>query len=370
MIDRPGPWGTGPFELVEGYSSLDASRAVVRPDPLACVWLQDREDRTPSVRLRANPNYWDRSRGPFVREIEFRNDLPPDVALDRVCDADGEVDLLTELDPADADRVRASKHAKLLSTSAVRALFGVINREADGLPLHDRDARLALNLALNQSGFIARAMFAHAHPLAGLAPPPAVPMPARLPPRRHDPKWAAEVWQMATGGNTRPLRLAAVGNLRRAAEAVAADLRSALGVAVAVSVHVGADEQAVRRRLAEKAGPQEWDILLLLQGCQEADGAALELHRAVCDVTGEFRAGPPVAGFAELFDRLRGTISPAEQLLISGAMDALVRDEAVVLSVCAPHALYAANRHLTWEPCRTSLELAGCRVSRHHWSRR
>ena len=37
MIDAPGPWGTGPFTLVEGYSSLDNDRVAIASDPLACI---------------------------------------------------------------------------------------------------------------------------------------------------------------------------------------------------------------------------------------------------------------------------------------------------------------------------------------------
>ena len=34
MIDEPGPWGTGPFTLVQGHSLVDTDRAVIRQDPL------------------------------------------------------------------------------------------------------------------------------------------------------------------------------------------------------------------------------------------------------------------------------------------------------------------------------------------------
>ena len=62
MIDAPGPWGTGPFTLAEGFSSLDTERATISQEPFACTWLW-REDRTPRLRLVANPNYWDERRG-------------------------------------------------------------------------------------------------------------------------------------------------------------------------------------------------------------------------------------------------------------------------------------------------------------------
>lgn len=65
------------------------------------TWLQT-EDRSPIVRLRANPYYWDRIRGPQLQEVGFRNDLSREQGIDLVCDAVGEVDIVTEVPPAQA----------------------------------------------------------------------------------------------------------------------------------------------------------------------------------------------------------------------------------------------------------------------------
>jgi hypothetical protein len=153
VIDAPGPWGTGPFTLAEGHSVIDAEQAVIHGEPFACTWLQ-REERTPRLRLVANTNYWDTSRGPHLREVVFRNDLPPERALELVCTTEGEVDIVTEVPPADAVRVEASEHAKLVSIDAVRTVVGVLNRDADGLPLHDVRARQALNLAVDRAKLV------------------------------------------------------------------------------------------------------------------------------------------------------------------------------------------------------------------------
>ena len=84
MIDAPGPWGTGPFTLAEGHSVIDAEQATVSREPFACTWLWF-EDRTPTVRLVANTNYWDKKREPHLREVVFRNDVSPERALELVC---------------------------------------------------------------------------------------------------------------------------------------------------------------------------------------------------------------------------------------------------------------------------------------------
>ena len=53
---------------------IDAERATISRNPFACTWLQ-REDRTPTVRLVANSDYWDKRRGLHLQEVVFRNDL-------------------------------------------------------------------------------------------------------------------------------------------------------------------------------------------------------------------------------------------------------------------------------------------------------
>ena len=78
MIDAPGPWGTGPFTLAEGYSSIENDVAFVDADPLVCVWLPTSEDRTDTVVLTAHTDHWNTDRGPRVERVVFHNDIAPD----------------------------------------------------------------------------------------------------------------------------------------------------------------------------------------------------------------------------------------------------------------------------------------------------
>ncbi|MDP9399219.1 MAG: ABC transporter substrate-binding protein [Actinomycetota bacterium] len=373
MIDAPGPWGSGPFVLAEGSSSLDTEQAVTSRDPFACTWLQH-EDRTPVVRLVANPHYWDKGRGPHVREVVFRNDLTREAALELVCTTEGEVDLVTEVPHAAATRVERSPYARLVAVSPVRALAGVLNRDAEGLPLHDRRARQALNLAVDRATLVREGFAGRARPLAGLTPPTRLTAlhraPERLRPYPYDPARAAALWREATSGRTRPLQLAAMQDWEAAAHRVAGDLHEVLGIDVEVRVLRGEEQLEARRRLAEKSGPQGWDVLLLEQGSQAADTPPLELHRAFVGRTGEFRAGPVLPEFERLYADLVRQRSQVRQVLASNRIDRYVSREALALFLCAPQVLYAVNRHVDFVPYATTFELADTRVSRHHWSRR
>ena len=380
MIDAPGPWGSGPFTLVEGYSSLDNEQATISRDPFAATWLPTREDRTPHLRLAANTSYWNKARGPRLEGVTFRNDLSVGRALELVCTTEGEVDILTEVPPEHARRVEESEHAKLVSIDAMRCIVGIVDRDAEGLPLDDRRARQALNLAVDRGRVVREGMFGRAEPLAGLTPPSAVTLPHRLSPYAHDPDRAAELWREAAGAaggsGGRPLRLAATSAaLERVARIVAADLEGALGVEVEVRVYPDAEKLDVLRRLAEKSRPWEWDVLLhawsdVGSSGQTTDAPPLELHRGFVGRSGEFRAGPVVPGFEELYEKLVRETSKPVLSRISYSIDKFVYEEALALFLCAPQALYAVNKQVDFTPYRTTFELAECQVSPEHWSRR
>ena len=256
MIDAPGPWGSGPFILAEGYSSLDNERATISRDPFAATWLPTREDRTPQLRLAANTSYWDKTRGPRLEGVIFRSGLSPGRALELVCTTEGEVDILTEVPPEHARYVEESEQAELVSIDAMRCVVGVINRDAQGLPLGHKRARQALNLAVDRGRSVREGIFGRAQPLAGLMPPSAVTALHRLSPYAHDPSLAAAFWREAVskmgGAADRPLRLASMVDLERVTRIIASDLREALGIEVEVRIYPDEEKLGVLRRLAEK----------------------------------------------------------------------------------------------------------------------
>jgi len=306
--------------------------------------------------------------------VVFRNDLSYERALDLVCDSEGEVDLVTEVSSAQAARVRRSEHADLVAVDAFRVLVGAFDRSAPGLPLGDVRGRRALNLAVDRDALVQGAMHGCARPLAGLTP--AVPLtravlfPDRLRPYPFDPDRAALLWRAARGSGSRPLRLAALAPWEDVARQVSGQLQAALDLQVEVEVLDANQERAARRRLAAKDGPQGWDILLFDHGAQSADAPPLELHRAFVGTTGEFRAGPAVPRFEQLYARMVRQTGPARQILAANRVDRFVTREALALFLVAPQALYAVNRHVAFRPYRNTLELADTTTDSRHWSRR
>jgi len=94
------------------------------------------------------------------------------------------------------------------------------------------------------------------------------------------------------------------------------------------------------------------------------------IHRAFVGANGELRAGQVVPKFDELYAELSRQTSALGLSRVSHQIDKFVYDEAFALFLCAPQALYAVNKKVDFTAYRTTFELAECKVSEKHWSRR
>ena len=367
MIDEAGPWGTGPFTLVQGASSITTRNAIMSAEPFACSWLIESEQRDPLVVLEANRSHWNRTRGPWIEKAVFRNDLTPERALELCLSTDGEVDIVTEVSPADAARVQASEHARLVVNDANRVLVGIINRQPRDVPLDDPDVRRALNLAVDRARVVEQGLNGYATPLSALTPPWCSGYPPGARPYDHDPARARDLWKAWPDG--RPLRLATAGAFEGVARLVADDLRSSLGVEVEISVVPEQDSAAGARVLVENKLTAAWDVLLFGWFDLSSEAPPAAVHREFFGTDGAFRIGPPVPEFDALFDEMKVQLDGARLVDVAERIDAMVFDQALALFLCAPQALYAVNNSVSFGPYRTTFEIAEVTVDEHHWSR-
>src|SRR5919109_5607110 len=135
MLDAAGPWGTGPYKLVEGVSLPDK--------------------RSDQVVLEANLAYWDPTRFPRLHRIIFDNTLSQQEAVERVKTSEGRVDLVTGLSPLETLRVAESPFAAVVKNrGALVTVFGQFNMRKVGSPWHDVRLRQAVNYAINREDLI------------------------------------------------------------------------------------------------------------------------------------------------------------------------------------------------------------------------
>ncbi len=366
MIDEAGPWGTGPFTLVQGASSITTHHLLISSEPFAATNVIESEQRDALVVLEANLDHWNRARGPWIERAIFRNDLTPDKALDLCLTTDGEVDIVTEVSPADAERVTASDHARLVVNDANRVLLGIINRQARDVPLDSVDVRRALNLAVDRAQVIAQGLNGYATPLSALTPSWCSGYPTDAKPYEQD---AARAKQLFTGWpQGRPLRLATAGSFAGVARLVADDIRSALDIEVDVIVVPDADAAVGGRALVENKLPSAWDVLLFGWFDLSSEAPPAAVHREFFGLDGAFRIGPPVPEFDALFDEMKVQLDGERLVEVAERIDALCHDQALALFLCAPQALYAVNNHVSFGPYRTTFEVAEVTVDEGHWS--
>jgi ABC-type transport system substrate-binding protein len=341
----------------------------VRPDFVATN-LITAEDRAARVVLEANRDH-NTPRSARLERVVFRNDLTPQQALEAVCEREGEVDILTEVSPADAQRVEASGHASLVTVDANRLLVGIFNTWASNdAPLGDVRMREALNWAVDRHRVAAEGLAGYATPLAGMTPAWCAGMFPGAEPRRRDPGRARELAAAAGWPDGRPLRIAAPAPFEGLAQMVAADVADALGIGADVIAVPEEQLTAGARRLVEKKLPLPWDMLLHAWFDLSSDMPPAVVHREFFGHDGAFRAGPEDAEFDRRFAALARATDPADARRRAEDIDRYCFEQSKALFLCAPQALYAVNRHVDFKAYRATFELADTEVDPEHWSRR
>jgi len=135
MLNRPGPRGTGPYQIVEGFSTF--------------------EKRSDRIVLEAHPHYWDASRLPRLHRIVFDNALSHRDALELVKSGEGLIDMVSEVRPAETLSVARSPFAKVVTRrGTLVTVFGRFNMRKAGSPWHDVRLRQAINLGVNREELI------------------------------------------------------------------------------------------------------------------------------------------------------------------------------------------------------------------------
>jgi peptide/nickel transport system substrate-binding protein len=319
------------------------------------------------VVLTANVDHWNTQRGPRLEKVVFRNDLSPQEALRLVCDTEGEVDIVTEVSPADAERVKASQHARLVTTDAMRVVLGIINRHG---PFGDVRARKALNLAVDRDRLIRDGFKGYAYPTPGLTPPYSAGYSPDLRPYPHDPVQARNLLAEAGYPFGRVLQVATLPGLEGVAELLADDLRAALGIEVHVAAVPADNLLAAQHAFVEKVLPLPFDVLVFNWFDLTADAPASFMHSWLYHSLGPFRAGPPLEEFDRLMAEYVRQTDPHKLNALDAQMERLAYDQALSIFLCAPQALYAVNKHVNFVGHATTFEVAETEVDEEHWSRR
>ena len=150
-LSQAGPWGTGPFKVVEGKFSGELSDRIV---------------------LEAYTNYWDKQY-PKVKTIIFENTLIADLekAVGLCRKKEGSIDVVSFIRPIDTLKIAESPFAKVVKSKDFCQLHSAINQRKPGSKWRDIRLRKALSYAINREELWKYGAKGNAYNLGGHIPP-------------------------------------------------------------------------------------------------------------------------------------------------------------------------------------------------------
>ncbi len=349
MIESAGPWGTGPYQLVEGFSVPGK-----------------RSDR---VVLEANPHYWDRTRRPRVKRIVFDNTLSQQEAVELVKTTEGRVDLVSELRPLDTLRVAESPWTKVVKNRrSLITVFGLFNMRKVESPWRDVRLRQAVNVAINREDLIRYAAKGNGVIIPALLPVASFGYDPALAPYAFDPGKARHLLREAGYPDGLALSLIAAEDLEVQATVVSKMLEQA-GFRVALQ-RFDPITYNWKTRVPELDQPPEhqpWDIALVVQS-DMFNFSALEPYGSSMH-GGFFDWGSEQPELRQLYEQVVGTVDRERQHGLLRQMERHTHDQAAFLFLYNPIGLYAVNKAVEFAPHGNGmLNLVELSVTDEHWS--
>ncbi len=318
MIDAAGPWGTGPFVLKTGVSTL--------------------AKRSPEVVMEPNTAYWNKDRVPKAR-IVFDNIMSRADAIASVAAGDGKVDIVSNLTVDEAKAFKSDK-AKIVANNAKTVLAGVINQKKGGA-LADVAVRKALNMAIDKDAVVKDGLGGYGSVLAAMIQPGRVGAIAGLKPYAFDAGAAKAVLEKAGVKS-----LAIKGGSKAVVDSMIASLAKA-GVAAAAHSGDGAD----------------WDINMVEHFDWSPAFAAGVVFREFFATGGGFLAADSSA-FDALYAKALANPDPAAQAKVMSEMEQWAYDTAPAVFLASPNQLYAVSNRVNFTPYESwMLELAETSVA-------
>jgi peptide/nickel transport system substrate-binding protein len=345
-----GPWGTGPYKLVEGVSTPT-----------------QRSDR---VVLEANLEYWDPTRFPRLQRIIFDNTLSQKEAVELIKTGEGRVDLVTELRPLETLQVAQSPFATVVKNrGSLTTVFGFFNMLKAGSPWRDVRLRQAANFAINRDDLIRYATKGNGVIIPALVPAQAFGYDPTLAPYPFAPGKARDLLREAGYADGLVITLIAPEDLEVQATVVSKMLEQA-GFQVELQV---LDAAAYNRKtflsyLEQPPDQQTWDLALIAWS-DLANFPVFQLYSFALDGPQDWVSEAPE--LRRLHAQVLGTMDREHQQALIRQMERHTHSQAYFLFLYNPIRLYAVNKAVEFVPYVTTvLNLAETSVTEQHWSMR
>ena len=319
MIDAAGPWGTGPFVLKSGVSTL--------------------AKRSPEVIMEPNADYWNKDRVPKAR-ILFDNIIGRADAIASVAAGDGKVDIVSNLTVDEAKAFKSDK-GKIVANNSKTVLAAVVNQKKGGA-LADVGVRKALAMAIDKAAVVKDGLGGYGSVLTGMIQPGRVGANAGLKAVAFDPEAAKAV--LAKAGVTKL-------TIKGGSPAIVASMAASLAKAGVTAT-------------AADAKAEDWDLNLIEHFDWSPGFAAGVVYREFFATGGGFLASDPKM-FDALYAKAVGNPDPASQAKVMAEMEQWVADTVPAIVIASPNQLYAVSNRVNFTPYESwMLELAEASVAK------
>ncbi len=348
MLNSAGPWGTGPYKLVEGFSTL--------------------EKRSDRIVLEAYTDYWDTARFPRLQRLVFDNTLGPKEALELVKTSEGLVDVVSELRPVETLRVAQSAFAKVVKKRGpLVTVFGQFNMRKAASPWRDVRLRQAVNLAVDRDELI-RDVKGNGVIIPALVPVQAFGYDPTLAPYAFDPDKARRLLHEAGYPDGLSITLIAPQELEIQAISVSMMLEHA-GFTVDLQMldAVTFNRKTLLSDLDQPPEQQAWDIALVAFLDYLNFPVFLLYHYFAFDGPYDWVIEGPE--LRQLYAQALEAVDGERQQALIRQMEQQTRDQAYFLFLYNPIQLYAVNKAVEFVPhVTTLLTLAETSATDQHWS--
>jgi peptide/nickel transport system substrate-binding protein len=348
-LSEPGPWGTGPFELVEGSVSR---------------WKTS--DR---VVLEAYQDYWD-TRYPKVKTLIFDNTFRKnrEEAMKLCRETQGAVDIVTFIRPLDTLKVATSSFAKVVKSRDSTQIHSAINQRKKNSKWRDIRLRKALSYAINREELMKYGAKGNAHNLGGHIPPGD---------RGHNPNLTLYTYDttkakalLAEAGYPNGFEMTLITPEAQKLEAqVMKRMYERIGLRVNLEVFSYGDWMLkVWIPPGKRAEDQEWDVSVCYNNDWNGHSGASHLIYPVLDASRiRWCEYDPV--YEKMWKDMARTVDEAAQDEKMRQMEQYLYDRAYAVYIYSPLNLYAVNKEVNFVPQKSqTLRLKETSVTDNHWS--
>jgi peptide/nickel transport system substrate-binding protein len=348
-LPEAGPWGTGPFKLVEGGVPYG------RPS-----------DR---VVLEAYEDYWERQ-FPKVKRVIFDNTLIGDrkKSMELCRETEGAVDIVSHIRPLDTLKVAESPFAKVVKSRDVTLLWGVFNQRKRDSKWRDIRLRKAVNYGINRKELWKYCAKGNAYNFGGFIPPGAYGHNPNLTLYTYDTTKARAL--LAEAGYPEGFEVKMITHEAWKLEAhIISKMLERIGLKVKLDVpaHPAFIRKYVIPLLDKPPEEQEWDIMIGASADWFCHTGASFLHFFVEESEWRWAEVDPV--YDEMWKDMLRTVNTQAQEEKIRQMVQYAHNKANSPFIYSPLTLYAVNKKVNFVPQKFwFLNLKETSVTDKHWS--